>query len=124
MLLAVGCVRFCWVAVVGALDGADFEYISQLRASAERADVARSSKRLKSESSVCMKVVGHVFDKGLINKVGQHSVVVSSLRVHVDNMLLQILDMVEKTQASVVIENVVVGRDTHTPTELVARVCI
>ena len=48
---------------------ADFGYISDLRKSNDRATQIRDAKRFKSECGVCVKVQGHIFDTGLINKV-------------------------------------------------------
>ena len=46
-----------------------FAYIRTLRASNERADTQRGLKRSRNKSFVGIKLVGHLFDSGIINQV-------------------------------------------------------
>ena len=78
-----------------------YKYIASLRAANERAKTVRGMKRSKRESFMSLRLVGHLFDTGIINAV---------------------LDVLEESGCSANIVDVDVGRDRTEGTSMALQV--
>jgi len=78
-----------------------YKYIASLRAANERAKTGRGMKRSKRESFMSLRLVGHLFDTGIINAV---------------------LDVLEEAGCSANIVDVDVGRDRSEGTSMALQV--
>ena len=63
------CCSSLFMCKVLACARADFSYINDLRQADNRATALRVQKKFKSECAMSLKITGHIFDTGLINKV-------------------------------------------------------
>ena len=82
----------------------NFDYIAALRASASRAENARSHRRSHLERSLSVQLVGHLFDTNIMGKV---------------------LDIIEDSgSASARIAHCSVGKDRTTPTRMLLQIIV